>query len=322
MVNLHDVVNLFDERPATIGGFVLSATGATPANGTPTPEGWQLAFDYAMASEESSPYWVGDLLAYAESRADWKAIFDQLIGKTKLAPGTLHNRSSISRSVSREARALAPSISHAAVVAGLSPEDQVTVLGQVKAEGLNVHQTRKVVKRLTRPKIIEGQATLTGRYRVIYVAPDWDAMTIDTMRALPVTAHAMRDAALFLWVPASRFYDNPGPRDVIEGWEFKPKTQYIWNTVIGRLGHYSYVQHELLVLATRGSCLPDAQIAQHDHASIFAEKRQGEQSQKPTFARKLIEGLYPEGSKLELFGRKPVQGWQVFGSDHRIWGRY
>lgn len=338
---VHGAVNMFDDRPIRMGGFVLKALGATPERraGKPSAEDWQLAFDYATSSEESSPYWVGDLLVYAESREDWKRIFDQLISKTKLAPGTLHNRTSISRHVNIEAREMAPTPTHAASVATLAPAEQLRVLRRVRDEGLNVSQTRKVVKRLTRPRIIEGQATLKGRYRVIYADPPWkydnnrempdgsqtpaedsyEGMTIAEICALPVPLHTQRDAVLFMWVTNSHLLQNPGAREVIEAWGFKYRTNYAWNKVNGRPGHYSYSQHELLLVCVRGACTPDVSILQHDHASVFTEKRRGEHSAKPDFARKLIEGLYPDGTRLELFGRKKVLGWTVFGDDARLW---
>jgi N6-adenosine-specific RNA methylase IME4 len=332
--------NLFDSRPVEIGGFILAGGGATlQRRAKPTEADWQLAFDYATSSEESSPYWVGDLLAYAETREDWKQRFDQLISRTKLAPGTLHNRTSICRSVSVEVREMAPTPTHAAAVAALPAEDQKRVMRRVQEEGLNVSQTRKVVKRMTRPRIIEGQAALKGKYRVIYADPPWkydnnrampdgsltpaedsyEGMTIAEICALPVPLHTEHDAVLFMWVTNSHLLQNPGAREVIEAWGFKYRTNYVWNKVNGRPGHYSYPHHELLLVCVKGNCTPDVPILLHDHASVFTEKRHGEHSSKPAFARKLIEGLYPDGTRLELFGRKKVLGWTVFGNDARLW---
>ncbi len=75
---------LFDERPVEIGGFLLKAREAIPApSTTPKIKGWQTAFVYAGASQQASDYWVGDLLAYAESRDDGREKFDQAESVTK-----------------------------------------------------------------------------------------------------------------------------------------------------------------------------------------------------------------------------------------------
>lgn len=293
--------------------------------------------DFATATEEASPYWVADLWNYAGSRHDWRDKIDAWHGGSHQ---TLLNKASIARRVTGEARDLAPSIRHADAVAKLDPDDQVEVLAQARDEGLTSSETRALVSRRLRPAVLESQARLEGRYRVIYADCPWsyqndrplasgalkrasesyEGMSIDDLCKLPVAAHALPDAVLFAWVTASHLYDNPGPREVIEAWGFTPKTSYVWDKVLGMPGHYSYVQHELLIVATRGSCTPDVTIQKHDHASLFTQRRQGEHSEKPECARRLIESLYTTGPYLELFARHPVEGWTAFGNDARLWG--
>jgi N6-adenosine-specific RNA methylase IME4 len=260
---------------------------------------------------------------------------------TGKAHQTLLNISHVGRKVQGPARDLAPSFSHAKSVAALEPGDQVKVLTRARDEELTVSQTAKAAKRLTRPHIVEGQAELKGKYRVILADPPWtyqnsgsradgsltpasdvyDGMSIDQICGLPIEAHATKNAVLFLWTTNSHLLENPGPREVIEAWGFEYRTNYVWDKVLGRPGHYSYVQHEILLVCVRGACTPDADILKHDHASIFQERREGEHSRKPRHARRLIEQLYPTGPYLELFGRENVKGWTVFGNDARLWGK-
>jgi N6-adenosine-specific RNA methylase IME4 len=333
-------VRLFDRQPIKLAGFRLLARGIEPV-GRPTRDQWTAAAQFAGAVEGSSPYWVGDLLAYAESRQDWQEKLDQMLADTGLARQTLYNHTYIARHVSPEVRDLAPTFSHAKAVAALEPHQQKRVLKKAREEELTVSQTAKLARMIVRPKVVDGQAVLTGKFRVIYADPPWtydnntpwadgshtpaedhyEGMTIGQLVALPVAAHATKDAVLFMWTTNSHLFENPGPREVMEAWGFSYKTNYVWDKVLGRPGHYSYVQHEVLLVGTRGSCTPDVSILQHDHASIFRERRSGKHSEKPAFARQLVQQLYTHGPYLELFGRKRVDGWSVFGNDASLWGK-
>lgn len=340
MGNVNDVVNenIFDERPVEIGGFVLRGRSAEPAGEKvkPTIQGWQSAMLYASSSQESSPYWVGDLLNYAESRADWREKLSQAMSVTGLEEGTLHNQAHVARKVKGRAREVAPSISHAAEVAKLTEDEQVEWLETAKTEGWTVRDLRTNITTSRRRKVIAGQATLEGQYRVIYADPPWvyrDAtprpdgshtraaekypgMTVDDIIKLPIKAHALPNSVLFLWIPAPLLFENPGPREVIEAWGFDYKSNFVWDKVNGMPGSYCRVNHEHLIIATRGLGTPDRPTPQPD--SVFVEKRSDEHSAKPESVRHMIEKLY-DGPYLELFGRKRVEGWTVFGNDARLW---
>lgn len=149
---------LFDKQPILLGGFELRSTGAVPVEDRPTIAGWQAALEFASAAELSSPYWVGDLLIYADSRSDWRAKMDQAKAVTGLAFGTLENRATISRKVKGRARELAPSITHAAIVKSLPAEEQEELLEQAKAEEWTVSELAKAKKDRDRRPVLEGQA--------------------------------------------------------------------------------------------------------------------------------------------------------------------
>lgn len=326
---------VFDDQPIAVGGFLLRSRSATPAPGEkPTLDGWAGALHYSSASHEGSPYWVGDLLAYAEDRQDWRDKLDQAKSVTKLAQHTLQNLTTVSRKVRGRARDLAPSISHSAVVAKLPAAEQEDLLEQARDEGWTVSELNKEMRAKERTRIVEGQAALDGMFRVIYADPPWlyrdagipasgalgkasrsyDGMPNADICALPIAAHALEDSVLFLWVPAPIL---PDAFPVIEAWGFTYKTGAVWDKVLGNWGHYFRVNHEHLLVCTRGSCLPDVPTPMPD--SIFVERRGDEHSAKPAIARKIIQQLYTRGPYLELFGRQPCEGWSVFGNDARLW---
>lgn len=329
---------LFDVTPITLQGFKLRARSVV-AVGSPTPSQWQAAMSFANASEESATYWVGDLLAYAESREDWKDKLDQITDVTGYAHQTILNMTYVARHVDEAERIIAPSFSHAKEVAALPKPEQRKWLKKARERKWTRREMRQEMRISNRSKIIEGQAALEGMYRVILADPPWSyrnnrptddgsmtraeehypAMSIDDLCKLPVAAHAMPNAVLFMWVTATVLYDNPGPREVIEAWGFRPVTGYVWDKVLGMPGNYSYVKHEHLIVAVRGQGSPDVQIDGTKHDSIQVIRRSGMHSEKPAEFRKLIESLYTTGPYLELFAREKVEGWTGFGNDARLW---
>ena len=329
---------LFDERPLEIAGFSFKAHGVTPV-GKPSAQQWQQAFQFAEACGKAAGFWIGDLLRYAETRREWREVLDQLKAHTKLSEKTLRNQEIIAAKVDEHERAIAPSHAHAAEVAALPRHDQARYLARAREEGWTRGELRMHIKADRRRRVIEGQALLKGQYRVIYADPPWayrqnrptesgemrraeeayPTMSVEDLCKLPVAAHATEDAVLALWATAPLLLQNPGPREVIEAWGFTYKTNYVWDKVVGMPGSYSYVCHEHLIIATRGSGTPDIPISQHDHDSVITAKRDGEHSEKPQVVRKMLEQLYPAGKRLELFGRQKHPGWTVYGNDARLW---
>jgi N6-adenosine-specific RNA methylase IME4 len=333
-----DTVNgielLFDKRPIEIGKFRLGARSASPI-GRPSLEGWRAALEFACASHEGSPYWIGDLMAYSDSREDWRDKIDQAMVVTGLALQTLKNLGYISRHVEEHERLLAPTPAHAAEVASLERPEQTKYLENARAEGLTVREMRLQIRADRRRRIIDGQAQLEGMYRVIYADPSWPygdrppsgvgveehypTMTIEDLCKLPVQAHALPDSVLLMWTTAPVILQHPGPREVGEAWGFTYKQQYIWDKVERNWGNYTGGNHEILTIWTRGSCLPDVQIDLPDSVQVI--RKSEVHSAKPEEFRRLIEKHWTHGPYLELFGRERVEGWAVFGNDARLWAQ-
>lgn len=330
----------FDERPIELHGFKFKARSVRPI-GRPALEQWMNAVAFAEAVEDSAPYWLGDLLRYAEDRKDYQERMSQALETSGLSKHTLENYASICRRVEEPERKLAPSVKHADAVAALPRPEQTKWLARARDEGLTERELRTEIRASKRTRVIEGQARLEGLYRVIYADPPWaynnrgdinvgkssaykraeahyPTMTIEDICRLPVAEHALPRSVLFLWVTAPVLLENPGPRDVIEAWGYTYKTGMVWDKVLGNYGHYVHGTHEHLLICTRGSCLPDRPTPAPK--SVYTERRSDEHSEKPEGIRKLIMQLY-DGPYLELFGRKRVDGWDVFGNDARLWGQ-
>ena len=333
---------VFDERPIELAGFRLRARSAVPV-GKPKIQQFQQALAFACAAHEGSPYWVGDLMAYAESREDWKEKLDQAVAITGLARHTLTNLGYISRHVEEPERQIAPTPAHSAEVASLPRPDETAWLDGTRTEGWTVREMRAEIRAARRRKVIEGQAAIDGMFRVLLCDYPWPyndsgptedgslgkqerhfpGLPIEEGCELPIRAHALPNSIMFFWVTAPFLcYASDGITPdwyrLLQAWGFEPKTGRVWDKVLGMHSSYAtHITHEHLIIATRGSCLPD--VALPEDKSILVERRSPVHSEKPESIRHWIEQHWTTGPYLELFGRKPVRGWTVFGNDAALW---
>lgn len=319
----------FDDHPVKLDGFELHGVDIVVTADKPTIRQWQVVMAYASGAAESAPYWVGALVNYAESRADWQEKLSQAMTITGLARQTIINYAHTVRHVGPAERAIAQSPAHSAVVAKIKdPGEQRDWLERSREEGWNAAEFGQNVRARRRP-IISGNAPLKGMFPVWYVDCPWKygdsqpsgssakahfpPMTIEQLCAMgdTVRAHVTSNAVGFFWVTAPILYDNPGPREVIEAWGFEPKTGMIWDKVKHNYGHYVSGRHEHLIIATRGSKTPDRPTPMPD--SVVTLQNDGEHSEKPELFRKIIEKLY-DGPYVEMFAREQVEGWTCWGN--------
>jgi N6-adenosine-specific RNA methylase IME4 len=164
-----------------------------------------------------------------------------------------------------------------------------------------------------------------GPYRVLYADPPWQyystdphyhghardhypTLSIAAICALPVKRLVAPSAVLFLWVTAPLLVEA---LPVMKAWGFQYKTNLVWHKDRHNYGYYLSNEHELLLIATRGACKPDVEnrfpsvqrITRTDHSA------------KPAEIRMLIDTLYPEGRRLELFARTQAEGWETWGRE-------
>lgn len=164
------------------------------------------------------------------------------------------------------------------------------------------------------------------KYRVIYADPPWSyndkqdtdyyggaekhygTMLLEDIAALPIGRIAEKNAVLFLWTTSPLIFDS---QKVFESWGFTYKSMFIWDKVKTGMGHYNSVRHEMLLICTRGSCTPDTPRM---FDSVQSIERSENHSEKPQQFREIIETLYA-GNRIELFARKPHDGWDVWGNE-------
>ena len=164
----------------------------------------------------------------------------------------------------------------------------------------------------------------TDKYRVVYADPPWNygnsglddyghaerhypTMSIEELGQLGVPDIVEENSVLFIWTTSPLLEDC---FRVIRMWDFKYKTSFVWNKIKHNFGYYNSVRHELLLVCTKGSCLPDNSKLFNSVQSIERKAH----SEKPDEFRDIIDTLYTKGKKIELFSRKKVDGWDVWGN--------
>jgi N6-adenosine-specific RNA methylase IME4 len=135
-------------------------------------------------------------------------------------------------------------------------------------------------------------------------------MDLADICGLPIVDLVTPDAALFLWVTVPCLFQA---RDVIEAWGFEYKSNYVWDKLKTGLGFWNRNQHEHLLIATRGN-FPAPRPG--DCPVIQSLRR--EHSRKPDETYELIERMYPELPKIELFARGMRKGWAAWGNQALI----
>ncbi len=130
-----------------------------------------------------------------------------------------------------------------------------------------------------------------------------------TVTSEQIKEMADANAVMFMWVTSPLLEEC---FDVIRAWGFKYKTSFVWDKVGHNYGHYNSVRHELLLICTRGSCVPDTKTL---YDSVVSVEKSSVHSEKPAEFRRIIDDLYTYGNRIELFARADVEGWDRWGNE-------
>lgn len=120
------------------------------------------------------------------------------------------------------------------------------------------------------------------------------------------------DSHLWLWVTDNYLKDG---LLVMEALGYRYVRTRVWVKLAAQgglafgMGHYARGQHELILFGVRGRCPRQCR----DLGSV-CEAPVGEHSVKPAKFYEETERVSP-GPRLEMFARKPRQGWDVWGNE-------
>jgi len=163
-----------------------------------------------------------------------------------------------------------------------------------------------------------------GKFGVIYADPPWrydfskaqsrqienqyPTMGLDEICDLPVQEFSAPDCVLFMWATSPKLADS---FTVLEEWGFRYRSCAVWVKPQIGMGYYFRQQHELLLIATRGS--PGSALESARVGSVHTESR-GKHSKKPDWFRDTIVNIYPHVPRIELFAREKHSDWQTWGN--------
>jgi N6-adenosine-specific RNA methylase IME4 len=143
----------------------------------------------------------------------------------------------------------------------------------------------------------------------------YPTMTLDAIKALPIKDLLADDAHLYLWTTNKYL---PAAFEVVTAWGFTYSTTLVWakNLMGGGLGGAYRISSEYVIFARRGK-LRELETVR---GTWFNWKRpynaQGKpmHSAKPPEFYEMVETVSP-GPRLELFARRPRDGWHVWGNE-------
>lgn len=162
---------------------------------------------------------------------------------------------------------------------------------------------------------------IQGKFGCIYADPPWrysnqstrastgnhyDTLTVDQICKLPIADFAAPKCHLHLWTTNAFLFECP---KIFEAWGFEFKSSFVWVKPQMGIGNYWRNSHEILLLAVRGGL-----VGQAKNLKSWKLTPRGLHSEKPSEIRKDVMALSP-GPYLELFGRRPIQNWTVFGDE-------
>jgi N6-adenosine-specific RNA methylase IME4 len=273
-------------------------------------------------------WWIGDWLLYGERAYGEK--YAEALEATPYEYGTLRNAKVVAEAIALSRRRDNLTWAHHQEVAPLEPADQDRWLDWTSAihPPHTVQDLRKAIRTWKRDEAATAAGPLPdGVFDVILADPPWEydntgvdgaaaahyeTMPIDTIMALraelDLDAHTAHDATLFLWVTAPML---DAGLDVLDAWGFDYKACGLWIKARRGTGFYFGGGHELLFVATRGAHVPD--YRGRELPSNVIDVPRGVHSAKPDEAYALIEYMYPDARRLELFARHPRPGWIPWG---------
>ena len=172
------------------------------------------------------------------------------------------------------------------------------------------------------------------KYQIIYVDPPWKqskggkksvrpnssgekleypVISLDEIQQhlLKATENCEENAVLFLWTIDKYLHEAEKIARVL-GW--KLHARMIWNKVTGIPAAFTVrYGHEYMLYMYRGKLLTVAKNERGKIHTVFTEQVT-RHSKKPQIAYEIIERLYPDMKKLEMYARQKRDGWNAIGN--------
>jgi N6-adenosine-specific RNA methylase IME4 len=324
-----------DEREIIGAGGALAIPGEITPTSLTLPEDlpyerWVSIMGTLYRMEKSVQWWIGDGLRFGERK--YGEMYSQVAEETGLSNGSLRDMKWVAERFELSERSDNLPWSHYRQVAALPPDKRDELLDEAVDNGWSVRELRQEVKwakyvseRKPEPSPEDVPLARVGKrtFDLVYADPPWQydfsetqeraienqypTMTVDEICALPISDVVGEDCVLFLWATAPKL---PEAMQVMEAWGFEYRTQMVWVKDRVGMGYYVRNQHELLLIGKRG----DVPVPRENvRPSSVLHAPRAEHSRKPDEFYEAIEAMYPDLEKVELFCRRPREGWAVWG---------
>jgi len=183
--------------------------------------------------------------------------------------------------------------------------------------------------------IINDLQTVSGQYDLIYADPPWrqskggkkavrknssgtkldyPTCSLEEIKNHIATAVGSGDKnkILFLWTIDKYLFEA---QEIAENLGFKLHARMIWDKVTGIPAAFTVrYGHEYLLYMYKGKLTPVAKEERGKIHTVFREKVT-KHSKKPEIAYEIIERLYPDLKKIEMYARNERNGWDSWGNE-------
>ena len=170
----------------------------------------------------------------------------------------------------------------------------------------------------------------TKKYDIIYMDPPWQynfgtgmssgskienhypTMSDEELFDLDVEQFANDDSLLYMWTTSTHM---KLAIQLGEHWGFDYKVvAFVWDKVRPVVGFYTMGQAEfVLCFKKKKGRIPKPRGHRGARQMLVENKR--EHSRKPDEIRRRIEEMHPTQTKLEMFARISMSGWDVWGNE-------
>ena len=117
---------------------------------------------------------------------------------------------------------------------------------------------------------------------------------------------------LFMWTIDKYLRES---EDIIRMLGYKLHARMVWNKITGIPAAFTIrFGHEYLLYCYYGKLIPVAKNERGKIHSVFSEQVR-KHSQKPQISYEIIERLYPDTNRIELFAREKHNGWDAWGNE-------
>ena len=149
-------------------------------------------------------------------------------------------------------------------------------------------------------------AKIKKRVRPNQVHMDYRLMSIAQIMELPVKTLAAENCVVFLWVIDKYLHSA---RAILEGWGFKYHLTMAWDKTNG-LAMYGFNRQTEFILVGFCGAHPAYPARRTVRTSLTANAT-GHSIKPDAFYEALT--VWPAVHKLDMFARKPREGWDVWG---------